>query len=224
MPEMSLETAVMSRRSVRGFQNKEVPQDLLNKVFDIARWAPSGTNIQPWQSYVASGATRDALREQMMAAVKNGSPPNQDYKESQKTLGQVWKNRRRECAAVLYRAMNISWEDKKSRNAAAFRNFELFDAPHVAFICMDESFGLGRAWDVGMYAQTLMLAMTANGLASCAQGTMAHHPELVRKAFDLGPEMKVLFGLSFGYEDTSMKVNSAHTQRAALEDTVTFKR
>ncbi len=224
MPEMSLETAVMSRRSVRGFQNKEVPQDLLNKVFDIARWAPSGTNIQPWQSYVASGATRDALREQMMAAVKNGSPPNQDYKESQKTLGQVWKNRRRECAAVLYRAMNISWEDKKSRNAAAFRNFELFDAPHVAFICMDESFGLGRAWDVGMYAQTLMLAMTANGLASCAQGTMAHHPELVRKAFDLGPEMKVLFGLSFGYEDTTMKVNSAHTQRAALEDTVTFKR
>ena len=224
MPEMSLETAVMSRRSVRGFQNKEVPQDLLNKVFDIARWAPSGTNIQPWQSYVASGATRDALREQMMAAVKNGSPPNQDYKESQKTLGQVWKNRRRECAAVLYRAMNISWEDKKSRNAAAFRNFELFDAPHVAFICMDESFGLGRAWDVGMYAQTLMLAMTANGLASCAQGTMAHHPELVRKAFDLGPEMKVLFGLSFGYEDTTMKVNAAHTQRAALEDTVTFKR
>ena len=101
MPEMSLETAVMSRRSVRGFQNKEVPQDLLNKVFDIARWAPSGTNIQPWQSYVASGATRDALREQMMAAVKNGSPPNQDYKESQNTLGQVWKNRRRECAAVL---------------------------------------------------------------------------------------------------------------------------
>ena len=224
MPEMSLETAVMSRRSVRGFQNREVPQDLLNKVFDIARWAPSGTNIQPWQSYVASGATRDALREQMMAAVKNGSPPNQDYKESQKTLGQVWKNRRRECAAVLYRAMNISWEDKKSRNAAAFRNFELFDAPHVAFICMDESFGLGRAWDVGMYAQTLMLAMTAYGLASCAQGTMAHHPELVRKAFDLGPEMKVLFGLSFGYEDTTMKVNSAHTQRAALEDTVTFKR
>ena len=126
MSEMSFETAVMSRRSVRGFQNREVPQYLLNKVFDIARWAPSGTNIQPWQTYVASGATRDALRKQMMAAVKNGSPPNQDYKDSQKALGQVWKNRRRECAAVLYRSMNISWEDKEARSAAAFRNFELF--------------------------------------------------------------------------------------------------
>jgi nitroreductase len=88
---------------------------------------------------------------------------------------------------------------------------------------MDEGFGLGSAWDVGMYAQTLMLAMTANGLASCAQGTMGHHPDLVREAFGLGDEVKVLFGISFGYEDTSMKVNEAHTERALLEDTVTFK-
>ena len=223
MSEMSFETAVLSRRSVRGFQNREVPQDLLNKVFDIARWAPSGTNMQPWQTYVASGARRNALREQMMAAVKNDSPPDQDYKEPRTPLGQVWKDRRRECAALLYRAMDISWDDKEARRAAAFRNFELFDSPHVAFLCTNKAFGL-RAWDVGMYAQTLMLAMTANGLASCAQGTMAHYPDLVRKAFDLGPEVKVLFGLSFGYEDTSMKVNSAHTQRAALEDTVTFRR
>ena len=88
---------------------------------------------------------------------------------------------------------------------------------------MDEGLGLGSAWDVGMYAQTLMLAMTANGLASCAQGTMCHHPDLVRAAFGLGPEVKVLFGISFGYEDTSMKVNEAITERVPLEDTVTFK-
>ena len=223
MSGMSFEIAVMSRRSIRGFQNTEVPQDVLNKVFDIARWAPSNTNIQPWQTYVASGATRDALREKMMAAVKNGSPPNHDHKEPRRPIGQIWKDRRRECAAVLYHAMDISWEDKEARSAASFRNFELFDAPHVAFLCIDEAFGLSQAWDIGMYAQTLMLAMTANGLASCAQGTMGHHPEMVRDAFDLGPEVKVLFGLSFGYEDSSMKVNSAHTRRAALEDTVTFK-
>ena len=74
-----------------------------------------------------------------------------------------------------------------------------------------------------MYAQTLMLAMTANGLASCAQGTMGHHPDLVRDAFGLGPEVKVLFGISFGYEDPAMKVNTALTERASLTETVTFK-
>ena len=80
-----------------------------------------------------------------------------------------------------------------------------------------------RAWDIGMYAQTLMLAMTANGLASCAQGTMGHYPEFVREAFNLGEEIKVLFGISFGYEDKSMKVNTALTERSSIEDTVIFK-
>jgi nitroreductase len=88
---------------------------------------------------------------------------------------------------------------------------------------MDEVFGIGCAWDVGMYAQTLMLSMTAHGLASCAQGTMAHHPDLVREAFGLGSEVRVLFGLSFGFADPNMSVNNAHTARAELQETVTFK-
>ena len=102
MSEMSLEKAVMSRHSVRGFLQKEVSQELLNKVFDIARWSPSGTNMQPWQICVASGATRNLLREKMMAAVKDGIPPNQDFKSSGKPIGKLWKDRRRECACLLY--------------------------------------------------------------------------------------------------------------------------
>ena len=160
MSQMSLEEAVRSRRSVRGFLNQPVPQDVLNKIFDIARWSPSGTNMQPWQTYVASGSLHDQLRAQMMGGCSQ-SAANQDHKEPKRNR-QVYKDRRRECAAVLYRAMDIEWDDKPARASASFRNFELFDAPHVAFLCMDEGFGLGSAWDVGMYAQTLMLAMTAN--------------------------------------------------------------
>ena len=223
MSQMSFEEAVRSRRSVRGFLDRPVPQDVMEKVFDIARWSPSGTNMQPWQTFVASGELRDTLREQMMARVQSKVAPDQDHKDPKRSIGQIYKDRRRACAAVLYRSMSIDWEDKPARAAASFRNFELFDAPHVAFLCMDEGFGLGSAWDVGMYAQTLMLAMTANGLASCAQGTMGHHPDLVREAFDLGPEVKLLFGISFGYEDPTMRVNKAHTERASLTETVTFR-
>jgi hypothetical protein len=52
---------------------------------------------------------------------------------------------------------------------------------------------------------------------------MAHHPDLVREAFDLCSEVKVLFGLSFGFADPNMSVNNAHTARAELQETVTFK-
>ncbi len=45
----------------------------------------------------------------------------------------------------------------------------------------------------------------------------------VREVFDLPPEMKVLYGLSFGYEDTSMSVNNAVTDRASVAENVRFR-
>lgn len=221
MTQLTLEHAVRARRSVRGFLPRPIPNDILHKVFDLARWAPSGTNVQPWQVYVASGATRDALRDAFMAKVRNREAANTDHPGDGR-LGERWRERRRECARALYNAMGIAWEDKQGRADASFRNFELFDAPHVAFLCMHEAFGMQSAADVGMYAQTLMLAMTAHGIASCAQGTMRNYPDLVRDTFGLDPEVKVLFGISFGYEDPSVAANTARTDRAALEENVSF--
>lgn len=222
MSSMSFEEAVVARRSVRGFLDKPVPQDVINHCFEVAARSPSGTNLQPWETCVASGATRDYLRKEFMERVSNGVKPNTDHKSDGK-LAEHYKTRRRDCAKVLYRSMGVDWNDKPGRAKVAFRNFELFDAPHVAFFCIDEAFGVQSACDVGMYTQTLMLAMTANGLASCAQGTMRNYPDLVREVFDLPPEMKVLYGLSFGYEDTSMPVNTAVTDRASISENVRFR-
>jgi len=221
MTVISLEDGIRGRHSVRGFLPKQVPQDVLNKVFELAQWSPSGTNIQPWQVYVASGTVRDHLREQFIAKIQAKEPSRADHTDKGK-LAEIFKERRRDCARALYKAMDIAWEDKPARGKAAFRNFEMFDAPHVAFLCMNEVFGGQSAADVGMYAQTLMLSMTANGLASCAQGTMAHYPDLVRETFDIPSDIKVLFGISFGYEDKGNKVNTARTSRAPLGESVTF--
>ena len=68
-----------------------------------------------------------------------------------------------------------------------------------------------------------MLAMAAHGVGSCAQGTMRNYPDLVREAFDLPDSMKVLFGISFGYEDLSVPANAARTDRATVNETVSFK-
>lgn len=218
---ISLEDTIRSRHSVRGFLQKPVSQEMLNMVFELAQWSPSGTNIQPWQVYVASGATLSSIRQEFINREQAKQVPTPDYSNRGK-LGEPFRERRRECARVLFNAMDIAWEDKPARAKANFRNFEMFDAPHVAFLCMDKIFGAASAADVGMYAQTLMLAMTANGLASCAQGTMAHYPDLVRSTFGAPENMKVLFGISFGYEDTTVPANKARTTRARLDESVVF--
>jgi nitroreductase len=213
---------VKSRRSVRGFLHKRVPEHILKQVFETAGWAPSGTNVQPWYTCVASGEVRDNLRASFLDRKANKIKPVYDHQSDGKT-GDPWRERKRACARALYGAMGIEWEDKEGRGRAAMRNYELFDAPHVAFLCMDEVFGIQSACDVGMYAQTLMLAMAAHGIGSCAQGTMRDYPDLVRDAFDLEPSVKVLFGISFGYEDVTTPANAARTDRASLVDTVSFK-
>ena len=50
---------------------------------------------------------------------------------------------------------------------------------------MHEIFGTQSASDVGMFAQTLMLAMQAHGIASCPQGTLRNYPDFVREVFGL---------------------------------------
>jgi len=218
----NFEKLVRSRHSIRGFLDKQVPEALMQRIFETARWSPSGTNVQPWHICVASGATRDHLRNEFMERTRNNEPVIVDHPSDRK-VGDLWRERKRDCARALYGAMGIEWEDRDGRGRAAFRNSEFFDAPHVAFFCMHEQFGTQSASDVGMFAQTLMLAMTVHGIASCAQGSLRNYPNLVRETFNLEPEIKVLFGISFGYEDPDVPANKARTSRAPLSETVQFK-
>lgn len=105
---------------------------------------------------------------------------------------------------------------------ASLRNFELFDAPHVCFIGMDKRFGASVALDVGMYAQSLMLAMTAHGVASCAQGALRYYPDLVRETFKIGDDTNILLGISFGYEDTEVPANNTRVGRDDISQSVVF--
>ena len=209
------------RRSTRGFLDKQVPEETLKQIFETARWAPSGTNVQPWHVCVASGDTLSKIRTGFLSGFDNGVKVVTDHPGDRKT-GAPWQDRKRACAKVLYDAMDIEWEDRKGRGAAARRNYEFFDAPHAVFLGMHDVFGAQSACDVGMYAQTLMLAMTSHGVASCAQGTLRNYPDLVREVFGLEPEIKILFGISFGYEDKSAPVNRARTERASVDEMVQF--
>jgi len=81
-----------------------------------------------------------------------------------------------------------------------------------------------EAADAGMYAQSLMLALTANGLASCAQGALSHFGDVVHRELGVGPDLKVLFGLAFGYPDPDHPANAALTTRLPVDEAVVFHR
>jgi len=214
------EQVVNARRSVRGFLPQPVPADVLDSVFTLANRAPSNCNTQPWQTCVVSGKTCERLRVRLPEAMVQGKL-TADFPYDGKYSG-VYRERQMDAAHRLYSAMDIAREDKAGRNAAFMRNYAFFGAPHAAFIFMPEPFGLREAADCGMYAQTLMLALTAHGLASCPQTALGFHADLLREELQLDVSQRLLFGLSFGYEDVDAPANRCRVERAALADTTRF--
>ncbi|QQD17103.1 nitroreductase [Spongiibacter nanhainus] len=211
---------VNNRRSVRAFLPEPVSESTLHSVFATAQRAPSNCNTQPWEVAVASGNAIERLRKLIPEAFAAGQW-TMDFPYDGKYEG-VYKERQHGAAAELYGAMGIGREDKALRQAQFMKNFEFFDAPHVAFLFLPEPFGIREAADLGMYAQNLMLSMTAHGLASCPQTALSFMADLVRRELGIGEHNKLLFGISFGYEDTNNSANKCWTDRAAVTEAVSF--
>jgi nitroreductase len=222
MSDMTLHDTIHQRRSVRGYLPDAIPDEVLTRIFELAQLAPSNCNVQPWKMFVATGDLRDRLSAEMQRRVIAREPASPDY-EYRGDFDGEYRKRQVECAIALYSQMGIERHDREGRERAVLRNFEFFDAPYMAFIGMDKAFGTTVAIDVGMYAQNLMLAMVANGVHSCPMGTMRNYPDLVRDAFGLGDETRILFGLAFGYEDTSVAANRTRTTREPISASVFIK-
>jgi nitroreductase len=222
-PAMSVDEAVRRRRSVRGFRAEEVPEAILREAFELAQWAPSNCNVQPWTPHVVSGEALKRLRDALVDAGMRDEPIRPDWPADGK-FTDVYRERQVDAAQRLYGAMGVERRDLAGRKMAYIRNHAFFDAPHAVFIFMSEPFDTREATDIGMYAQTLMLAMTARGIGSCAQGALGLFPDIVREHLGIPANYKLLFGVSFGYEDAGVKANAARVGRADLDDAVRFHR
>ncbi len=220
---MTLDEAIRSRRSVRGFLPREVPEATLHEVFELAQCSPSNCNIQPWLPHVVSGPRLQALRTALVAAAQAGVPLAPDW-PADAAYGGVYRERQVDAARRLYGAMGVARDDRAAREAAYWRNHAAFDAPHVVFAFMLDDFDAREITDVGIWAQTLMLLLTSRGIASCAQGALGLYPAIVREQLGLDARHRLMFGIAFGYEDPSVAANAARTARAPLHEAVAFHR
>jgi len=71
---------VKKRRSNRKFKSDPVPEGTIEKIIEVARWAPSGFHTQPWE-FVA--VTDKDIRGKIVAILEQNSPPiaNPDEKD-----------------------------------------------------------------------------------------------------------------------------------------------
>jgi hypothetical protein len=67
-----------------------------------------------------------------------------------------------------------------------------------------------------------MLPLTARGLGTCVEVSVAGYPDVVRTQLNIQPELTIICGLAVGYSDPDFPANKLHVGRDAVEKHVVF--
>jgi nitroreductase len=215
--------AIQRRRSTRQFLDKPVGEADLRAILEVARWAPSGGNCQPWHVYALSGDSMKRFRAELAAAMETeplGEAP--EFPMYPPQIKEPYKSRRFECGEDLYRSIAIPREDKPARLRQLAKNFEFFGAPAAFFFALDRQMDRGQWAHLGMLMQTICLVAQSRGLATCMQESWMTRHRLVRRFFSIPDDRQFYCGMAVGYADESHPINSWRTTRAPVDEIATF--
>jgi nitroreductase len=223
--------ALLTRRSVRGFLPTPVPRADIEAILAAASRAPSGTNIQPWHVYVLTGAVRDKVSAQVLAA------HDEDYARKQRGEAALhdqeyfyypreWFEphlaRRRKLGWDLYGLLEIGKKDYDKMHYQHGRNYTFFDAPVGMMFTIDRRMEQGAWLDYGMFIENIMIAARGRGMDTCPQQAWATYHKVIAPLIGMPENEMLVCGLALGWEDKSVTANQLKTERAPVCEFAVF--
>ncbi len=162
-----VEHAVYSRRSNRLFKKKDVPEEMLKRIIEAGRFAPSAGNCQPYSFVVLTN--KELIKEYETKAMKSMVTVKNIYLNEKKRKP-IWKNALFSLGSYLsvnaFDPRPITAMVKAEKNDGKIH----FDAPAVIIILKNKR-GVGNPdLDSGICAQNIVLAAHSLGLGTCYIG------------------------------------------------------
>jgi len=221
---MDVDHALKARISVREFQGRSIGPDIIRALLDVARYSPSGGNLQPWQVIAVAGDERQAVTDLALKTLTDNPAGESDEAPIYPSkLWEPYRTRRYKLGEDMYALLNISRKDKHKRFQRFTDNYRFFGAPVGVFFIIDRGMGRGQWAHLGMFMQSLALAATARGLATCFQESWAMVRKTLHRHFELGDDSLVYCGMALGYADPDAAVNRLRSDRAPVEEFATLR-
>jgi nitroreductase len=221
----AVDAAITSRRSIRAYLPKPVAREDIEKILEVAARAPSGTNIQPWNVYVLTGAAKERLSDAILK-VYNDPELNKEHTESYFYYPRQWVSpfieRRRKVGWDLYTLLGLTRDNKVGMAAQHGRNFRFFDAPVGLIFTIDRVLEQGSWLDYGMFLQNIMVAARARGLDTCPQAAFIHYHRIIAEHLQLSADETVVCGMALGWADPHKVENTLLTEREPVASFVRF--
>jgi nitroreductase len=222
-PELAaLDRLTSGRSTCRAYRHEALDVDLIRRIVAMAGRSASWCNVQPWQLVITETAeSTDRFRKALMQRV-NDHPDNESDLPFPPGYRGIYGERRRGAGIALYSSLGIGPKDRERSAEQAFRNFRLFDAPHVAIVTVPAELGPYALVDAGGFVSSFLLAAYAHGVATTPQGALARHAHFVRDYFGIPDTQHMICAISFGYAEDDHPVNRFRTTRAGVDDLARF--
>lgn len=219
---MQFSQLIKARKSIRGYLQKPVPRDVIEEIIEVAKWAPSSMNTQPWHVHAVTGEVLDRIRKGNSDNMIAGVPPKRDFPMKEAYEG-VHRRRQIDVAVQLFDAMGIARDDKVRRTDWVMRGFRQFDAPVSLVLTYDnylEPAAISQ-FDLGAFSHAIVLAAWERGLGCVINGQGIMQSKVVREIAGIPDDQNIMICIAMGYPDPSFVANDVKSVR---EDNATFVR
>ena len=220
---MDYNDIVHERRSIRGYQQKPVPRELIEEIIDLAKRAPSSMNTQPWHFHVITGEPLERIRKGNTEKMMSGSAVDREIKMNHGYEG-PHRERQIEIGVQLFEAMGIARDDKPKRQDWVMRGFRQFDAPVSIVITVDKALADDTIahFDCGAATYGLVLAAWSKGLGSVINGQGIMQSSVVRENANIPEDEVIMTCVAMGYPSDEFVANDVKSRRVANDQVASF--
>ena len=215
---MDVLEAIQQRRSTRGFLEKPVERDVVERLLSLATQAPSAINLQPWEIIVVSGEERKRLSRVLVKRMRERNiscGPG-----AKRPLADHFVDRQR---ALLHCMLPNLPVDRPFEEFINEGSCNFYGAPTALILALDQVFSSARLTDIGVVVGYLVLAAHAMGLGTCPIGLITAFEEDIREELGMPEEKQIVIGVALGYPDPQSAVNRSRSGRAPLEEGVKWR-
>lgn len=197
-----VEHAILTRRSIRKFKGRQVPGHMIRRILEMARFAPSQGNCQPWSFIVVRDNAMIAEMEQYCVAVCKQMTATVDYTNyppgspQRSTIMENTQKLNRENPNAFHPVPMTAIKSIANGRFAVFHK-----APTVILLLMDKR-GVGvPEVDIGVAGTNIVLAAQSLGLGTCWIGfskLLSSNTALVEK-LGVAPPFEIAEAICVGY-------------------------
>ncbi len=215
---MDLFKAIEERRSTRGFLDKPLEKEVLERLLHLAARAPSAINLQPWEFVVVSGEERKRLSRMLVKLLRERNTTCGPA--AREPLPLYFKRRQKD---LLDRITPFLPEGTSFQTFINEGSCNFYGAPTAVLLAIDRAFSSFHFTDIGITMGWFLLAAHAIGLGTCPIGIISSFGDEIKESLNIPDTKEIVISVAVGYPDHDAKINLARSDRAPLNDIVKWR-